>query len=89
MASSSVPVSVGYHSGHILVGEGKHLGQQVVLIEVFEVVDLVESTVVIRGDLLDLIQYSLVVDVACPEQTVVVDIVLERRWLVDNLLEVG
>ena len=51
-------------AGHILMWEGKHLRQQVVLVEVFQVVDLIERALVLLRHVLDLVKDLLVVDKA-------------------------
>ena len=47
-------VLVGNDAGYVLMRECKHLWQQVVLIEIFEIVDLIERAQVFRCRVLDL-----------------------------------
>ena len=73
-------------AGHILMREGKHLRQQVVLVEVFQVVDLIERALVLLGNVLDLVQDLLVVDKARPELVEIVSVVFEVGWIILDVL---
>ena len=66
--------------------EGKHLWQQVVLVEVFQVVDLIEGALVLLGNVLDLVQDLLVVDKARPELVEIVSVVFEEGWIILDVL---
>ena len=63
------------YAGHILVWERKHLRQQVVLVEVFQVVNLVERALVLLRHVLNLVENLLVLDKTRPELVEVVSIV--------------
>ncbi len=47
--------------------KGKHLGQQIVVIEILQVVNLVELTLVVLGHFLDLGEYLFILNMAAPE----------------------
>ena len=66
--------------------EGKHLRQQVVLVEVFQVVDLIERALVLLGNVLDLVKDLLVVDKARPELVEIVSVVFEVGWIILDVL---
>ena len=68
--------------------EGKHLWKQIVLIEVFKVVDLVQSPQIIRGHILNLSHHLLIVEETAPEQAVVVLILVVLGRLIIDLLDV-
>ena len=66
--------------------EGKHLRQQVVLVEVFQVVDLIERALVLLRHVLDLVKDLLVVDKARPELVEIVSVVFEVGWIILDVL---
>ncbi len=63
----TIPILGCHDSRHILVWEGKHLGKQIVVIEVLQVVYLIELTLVVLGDFLDLREYLFILNIAAPE----------------------
>ena len=82
-------VLIGDHARHILVRECKHLGQQIVVVEVFQVVDLVEHAQVVLRDILNLLHHFLVLKILLPKDTVVVEVRTVLGWLIIDLPEVG
>ena len=66
--------------------EGKHLRQKVVLVEVFQVVDLIERALVLLRHVLDLVKDLLVVDKARPELVEIVSVVFEVGWIILDVL---
>ena len=72
-------------ASYVLVWEREHLWKQVVLVEVLQVVDLVERSLVLMGYILYLVQYLLIVDKACPKFAKVVIIVLKNGSLVGEI----
>lgn len=68
--------------------KGKHFWQQIVLVEVFHIVDLIEIIDIVLGHILDCAQYFLVVDKTGPELGVIVGFAIELRRLEHDLFEV-
>ena len=66
-------------TGDVLVRERKHLRQQVVFVEVFQVVYLVERALVLLGRLLDLIEDFFIFRKTHPEFVEVVLILFVKR----------
>ena len=60
-------VVVGDDAGDVLVREGKHLRQQVVLVEVLHIVDRGQRLEVVLGYALNLSKDPLILDETCPE----------------------
>lgn len=81
-------VVVGDDAGDVLVREGKHLRQQVVLVEVLHIVDRGQRLEVVLGYALNLSKDPLILDETCPEFGVVVGASLKRGRLVHDLDEV-
>ena len=67
LLAGSVAISVGNDSSDVLMRESKHLWQEVVLVEVFQVVNVICRSQVVCGHLLDLVQDPLVLDKTLPE----------------------
>jgi hypothetical protein len=49
------------------VREGEHLGQQIVLVIIFQVVDRIDGFKVLGAKLLDLVEHLLIIKVTTPE----------------------
>ena len=81
-------VLVGDDSGDILMWIGKHLRQQIAIIEVLQVVDLIQSLLILKGKVLDLAHDALIFSEALPVLVVVVDIGLIKRRLIADLFKV-
>lgn len=77
----------GLEPGDVLVGEGEHFGQEVVVVEILEVVNLVQHFEVVGGDFLDLGHHLLVLKVVHPELLVVVDVWVKLGWVILDRLE--
>ena len=78
-------IIVGDDPGDVLVREGEHLRQKIVLIKVLHVVYGCQGLQVALRDTLDLAKDPLILDETCPELTIIVSTAFERRWIVDNL----
>ena len=74
-------------SSYVLVRICEHLGQQVVVVEVFQVVDLIEHAEIVRGHLLDVVQGLFIGEVMVPEDAVVVLAGVIHGWLVVDSAE--
>jgi len=67
---------------HELVGVGHYLRDQVVLIVVFQVVDLLQILIVLLGHILDICQQIFVLQIHSPEQLEIVFFLNEHGFLV-------
>ena len=77
------------HSSEVLVWESEHFGQQIILIEIFQVVNLIERPLVLLRHLLNFVQYFLIIDKTCPKYVEVVLILIKNRRTVHNLSVAG
>ena len=79
--------SVRDYAGDVLVRKSEHLGQQVVVVKVFQVVDLVENLEVFGGNVLNIGHHLFVVDVTGPELSIVVlAVVIDGSLVIDRLI---
>ena len=66
--------------------EGKHFGEQIILVEVFKIIDLVDLLQVLIGNVLNLVEDLLVLHKAGPEHAVVVLVAIVLRRVIQDVV---